>query len=791
MKFGLISTAAIAVGLLSTAPAHAQTSEVSIGDPASAEDASDEANVIIVTAQKREQNVQDVPIAISAVGKQFLESRGVTSIDNLGTIAPNVKIETAPGSSTAAQVSIRGSVTINPAVTWEPAVGIYLDGVYIAKNQGAIFDVADLERVEVLRGPQGTLYGRNTLAGAVNLVTAKPSGVLGGKAELTYGNYDYRKIRASLDLPALGPVSVKLSGQIAKRDGFYKIEPNPYPGAVGFAAPAQVKDANSLDGKSFLAQVRIEPADALTLDYMFDYTDYDQRPKPGQLLRLNNNGGPADIFDPSSPSYTGVPLGLFVASDRERTLSLDEDIFEKSRTRGHSLTATLDLGNLELKSITAIRDLKWQDRLDLDGSSVSIATTARFTDMESFSQELQLTGAALSDRLNFVLGGFYYDEDAATDNPQLFFGVFGPFASQFDSRYASKTRAWATYAQADIELADSLILTLGARYTEERKQISRFLQIIRDASIPPAALPLTVADIDFGDVDEAKYENFSPAATLTYKINPDVSIYGRFARGYKSGGFNGETNVFAAPTADCPTGALELCNPYLPETVDSYELGLKSVLADGALILNLAAFWDDHKDIQLSVFDATGAAASKVLNAASATIRGFEIETVIRPSKAFTINGSFAYLDTKYDSFIENGVDVSDNRAFPHSPKYTVSLGVDWRAAEGNWGRLNLIGDLNMVSDYYTFPYQIAPTDPFAQVAGNSRSQGRVIANLRANVTDIPLGGVNATFSAWVKNVTGEDKPSNFIDFGPSFGGILLGYFPDPRTYGLTIGAKF
>ena len=784
MKFALVSTLAVATTLLAAAPAVAQDAEGETYND-------DGIGVIVVTAQKREQNVQDVPIAISAVGEEFLESRDITSIDNLGSIAPNVKIERAPGNSTIAQVSIRGSVTINPAVTWEPAVGIYLDGVYIAKNQGAIFDVADLERVEVLRGPQGTLYGRNTLAGAVNLVTAKPTGVFGGEAELTYGNFDYRRARATLDLPAFGPFSVKLSGQIAKRDGFYDVVPNPFPGADFFAGPPQVDSANSLDGQSALAQVRFEPTDTLTVDYMFDYANYDQRPRPGQLVGLNLNGGPADIFDPASPSYTGVPLSLFFDPDRNATQSLDAGIFEKSRTMGHSLTATLDLGDLELKSITALRDLKWEDRLDLDGSPISIATTARFTDMESFSQELQLTGSTFSDRVNFVVGGFYYDEDASTENPQLFFGVFGPFGNQFESNYASQTEAWAIYAQIDAELTDSLTLTLGARYTEERKDISRFLQVLSDPTIPAAALPFTVADIEFGDVEQAKYDDFSPAATLTYEINPDVSVYARYAKGYKSGGFNGETNVFVAPTADCPTGALELCNPYLPETVDSYELGLKSVLADGAFVLNLAAFWDDHQDIQLSVFDATGAAASKVLNAASATIKGFEIETVIRPSDALTINGSFAYLDTEYESFIENGLEVSDNRAFPHAPEFTISMGADWRVAEGDWGRLNLIGDLNVVSDYYTFPYQLEQTDPFAQVAGNSRSQGRVIANLRATVSEVSLGGVDASISAWVRNLTQEDNASNFIDFGPAFGGLLLGYFPEPRTYGLTVGVEF
>ncbi len=783
-NLGSVSFLAIAAAAICSGPALAQDSVA-----AAEEDVA--AGAIVVTAQRREQNIQDVPIAISAIGEDFLESRDITSIDNLGTIAPNVKIERAPGSSTTAQVSIRGSVTINPAVTWEPAVGIYLDGVYIAKNQGAIFDVADLERVEVLRGPQGTLYGRNTLAGAVNLITAKPTGDFGGEVELTYGNFDYQRLRATLDLPALGPFSLKVSGQLASREGFYDIVSNPYPAADFFAAPAQVDDANSLNGQSALVQLRFEPTNTLTVDYMFDYSDYDQRPRPGQLVGLNLNGGPADIFDPASPSFTGVPLGLFLDPSRTETQSLDADIFERSRTYGHALTATLELGNLELKSITAWRDLRFEDRLDLDGSPISIATTARFTEMHSFSQELQLSGTLWDDRVNFVTGAFYYEEDASTVNPQLFFGVFGPFGNQFDSRYASQTEAWALFAQADVELTEALTLTLGARYTEERKDISRFLQILSDPTIPAVALPFTVADIQFGDVDQARYDDFSPSATLNFDINPDISIYARYARGYKSGGFNGETNVFAAPTADCPTGTLELCQPYLPEIVDSYELGFKGILANGDVQLNAAAFWNDHSDIQLSVFDATGAAASKVLNAASATIRGVELETVMRPFDALTINGSVAFLDTEYESFIENGLEVSDNRAFPHAPAFTAALGADWRMLEGNWGQLNLVGDVRHVSSYYTFPYQLRPTDPTAQVASNSESDGRTIVNLRAIASEIPLGGVDATFALWVRNLTQEDNPSNFIDFGPAIGGILLGYFPEPRTFGATLGVEF
>lgn len=750
---------------------------------------------IVVTAQKRAENIQEVPIAISAVGSQFLESRGITSIDNLGSIAPNVKFERAPSNKTISQIAIRGSVTINPAVTWEPAVGLYLNGVYIAKAQGSIFDVADLERVEILRGPQGTLYGRNALAGAVNLVPKAPKGELGFRGEVSYGNYDLKRLRASLDLPSFGPFSLKLSGQIQQRDGFIRLTPNPFPQAVA-AGPARTGRTNDLDGKSGMVQLRFKPEGSnFTADYMFDYSKFDQRPDYAQLVRVNRNGRPEDIFDPNSPGYAFggafFPLNLYTDPNRRSTASLDANpLYERSRTFGHALTMALDVGSATIKSITAYRDLKWQDSLDLDGSPLPVALTQRDTDFWSFSQELQITGKAFNDRLNYVAGAFYYREKAETLGPQSFFGG----GANYQSDYGSNTEAIAVFAQLDYELTDALKLTVGGRYTHEKKDIRRFFRINFDAANGITS-PFVVANIPYGGVPDATFNRFNPAITLAYQASQDINLYARFAQGFKSGGFNGETNDFRAPTAACPTGAFELCNPYRPELVDSYEMGVKTRFADGRVILNLAAFWNEHKDIQLSVFTAAGAAASVVKNAAAARIRGLELETVLRPIDALTINGSIAFLDPQYKRYIDaiNGVDtdVSDNRAFPHTPKTTASLGVDWQVAQGDWGRFNVGGDFNYVSGYFTFPYALRTANASQQNANNTRSPGRSIVNLRAGVAEVPLGGGKIDFSLWVRNLTKERDPSNFIDFGPGFGGLTVGYFPDPRTYGLTLGAKF
>ena len=748
--FACASVAALAFAL--STPAMAQ-------DNTDTADEGDGLGMIVVTAQKRSENIQDVPIAISAVGSEFLESRGIDSIDKLGTIAPNVKIERAPASKSISQIAIRGSVTINPAITWEPAVGLYLDGVYIAKAQGSIFDVADLERIEVLRGPQGTLYGRNALAGAVNLITKKPSGEAGGLAEVTYGSFDEMRVRGVLDLPQMGAFSAKVSGQYRKRDGLIDLAPG---------NPSGRSSTDSIDSGSFMVQLRAELSDNFTADYTYDYSKASQTPPFSQLLSVNRNGDPRDIFDPGGPSYAFggafFPLDTVANPDRITSASIDAPAYERSRSYGHALTLTLGLGDAELKSITAYRDLAWADGLDLDGSPFPVAFTQRITDYNAFSQELQITGQAFNDALSYVVGGFYFDEKAETLNPQTYFGG----GVDLDSNYGSNTEAFALYAQLDYKLTEALKLTLGGRYTHERKDISRFFRVNFDPANGIFA-PLVVADLAYGSIPDATYKNFSPAVTLAYKASENVNLYARFARGFKSGGFNGESNVFAAPTAACPSGALELCAPYRPEKVDSFELGLKTQLLDSRVVFNVAAFRDERKDMQLSVFTATTGAASIVQNAAAARIQGLEFETVIRPIDALTINASLAFLDSEYKRFIDGGIDVSNNRAFPHAPKTTAAIGVDWRVAEGDWGRLNLYADLSYSSKYFTFPYALTAPARSDQVAQTSQSPGRSIVNMRATVAEIPLGGVEADLSVFVRNLTKEADPSNFIDFGPHF----------------------
>ena len=393
MPLGLILATAFGTPVLAqvppaTADAMAEGSGGGIGE-------------IIVTAQRREQALQKVPVAVSTVNAAQIAARRLNNIDQITGIAPNLVITTGNGSSSSTQIAVRGSVTTNNTINYDPAVGLYLDGVYVGKAAGSVFDIGDLERVEVLRGPQGTLFGRNTLAGAISFVTRKPEDKLRIEGELTYGNYNAMAGRGVLNLPLADTLFIKVSGQFQKRDGFTKLVPDPFglPAALAHSATGRLDDR---DRYSVMGQVRWQPTDALTLDYSYDLSHTNEHPFTG-LFGI----GSGNIFDPNSPIYSGLPLYLYVipGDNRPKTTSSDIRTRDRSRVYGHSLTASYDLGFATAKSITAYRTVTTHPGplgQDLDGSPMAIATGGYVNHYSQFSQELQLTGAVWDDRISYV-----------------------------------------------------------------------------------------------------------------------------------------------------------------------------------------------------------------------------------------------------------------------------------------------------------------------------------------------------------------------------------------------------
>ncbi|WP_020649967.1 TonB-dependent receptor [Solimonas variicoloris] len=731
--------------------------------PANPAPAADDGKIaeIVVTAQRREEKLQEVPLAVTALGAEQIQDRGIQNVTDLSALAPGLQISKTASNSTISQITIRGLSQINPAIYWDPAVGIYVDGVYIGKAQGSVFDVVDLERVEVLRGPQGTLYGRNTLAGAINLVTRRPSGEFGGTASLEIGNYDAVTTKASVDLPKMGIFSVTLAARQEQRAGW-----------VHTSNDSSTDELNDRNGNGLRLAVDMDLAPGLLGQYRFDRSIVDQTPNWDQLYAINANPSPPGYPDnPFAPGGYFESVPSYASRERLEHADLNAPMFEKARIMGHAFTLSWDLDeHNQLKSISGYRTMDWDDSLDLDGSPYDVAFTQRFTDYHQFSQDLQWLGN--SDRINWVAGLYYFGDDGKTDNPQHFFG----HAANYDSRYSTKTHAYSAYGQIDYKPVEPLTLTAGVRYTSEKKELSRAFGIL---GTPDVYL------IPEGTNASKTFDATTPMASVAWQFTQDLNAYFRYAEGFKSGGFNGEySNPYAT---DPDENVRETKTPFKPEKQRSFELGTKTMWLDRRVVLNAAVYYNKARDLQESIFLGSGAAASSVRNAGKATIYGAELEGQVALWSGSRLGFNYAYLHPEYDEFIDAGQDVADNRAFVHAPKHSANVYLDLRLARLQLGELRALLDYSYTGAFYTYAYQLRPTDPSKQVAGDSEVPATSLLNLRVSLGGVKLGdSASGELALWCRNLTDEDAPTNFIDFGPGFSSLTVANFNDPRTFGVT-----
>lgn len=719
---------------------------------------------VLVTAQRREQKLQDVPIAITAISGAQIENRGITNVQALEAFTPNLQISPTPGNSTAAQIAIRGSTTNNPALTLEPAVGIYVDGVYIGKTQGSIFDLVEIDRIEVLRGPQGTLWGRNTLAGAFNVVTRKPSGEFKATAALTAGNFGALGARASIDFPSAGTVRANLAVRTLKRDGWISNGVGNFPTPPG--RNVSTSELNDVDSKSARFALDADLSDSFDLAYRFDYSKADQAASHSQLYR------------------SLLPfLAPYVSRAREERATVDGPAFERSTVQGHSLTASWRVNERNtLKSITSLRKLKWDDSLDLDGSPLNIAHTQRLSDYDSQSQELQWLGNY--DRVNLVAGLYYFKDDGFTNNPQAFFVEFGPAVGvNFKSQYGFDTKAIAAFGQADFKVSDTVTLTAGLRYTDEDKTISRCAGLVGIFDYVPCN---TTAKTSFSKT--------TPLAIVAWQPRDWVNLYVKYAEGFKSGGFNGEAGD---PANAIPVNIAQATTPYRAEVLESKEIGAKLTFAEGRGNLNLALFDNDSNDMQLSIFEAMGAANSSLKNAGRANVSGFEIEGSWHATENFTLNLAYGHMSGDFDEFIDGGVNAAKNRVLTHLPENTWSASIDAGLGSLLGGKVGLLLDANFVDDYflYSFPItNLGAADPSSQnsaLAGDTRVPSHTLVNARLAISDVALGNAQFEAAVWSRNLLDEKYIQNMIDFGPGFGSLTQVYWGLPRTYGVDLTLRW
>ena len=697
---------------------------------------------VVVTAQKKEENLQDTPIAITAITASTIDDLDIANVVDLAGMSPNVHIINTPSNNTAATIAIRGGSTTNPAITWEPTVGMYLDGVYLGKGQGSIFDVVDLERVEILRGPQGTLYGRNTLGGAINLISKKPSGE-GLSTKVTLGNYGLRQSQLIADYEIGENIFTKVVLNNKKRGGYVNVEGSPYQAAQG-VVPNTVTDhleLNTIDSDGIKFTLAYE-GDTSSLSLSYDRTEQDNVPPFAQLVYAIPNWSSA--FGTGASAATGglrlAPIELFQSADRQSVAHINLDTSETSEVEGTSLTFTQDTSIGTLKAILAKRETIWTDRLDLDGGPFDIADTARNTTYDAETMEIQLTGS--TDTLDYVLGYYKLKDDAYTNNPQRYF--FG--ATSYVQNYSGGGESEAIFGQLTYRFAEDWDMTVGIRSTEEDKVGFKEYVGILSAS------------------GQGSFDDTTGTFILSHDYSENTNLYFKVAEGFKAGGFNGEaSNPFEGSV------------PYAPETIQSTEFGLKGRYFNERMMLNIAYFDNEHEDMQISYFNADAAAASTVINN-SADISGLEIEsmTLINDSTKLTIN--LSTLDSEFtgNKFAADGFLVE---LVPYSPDLTAYVSL-----ERDFGNFRMRLDHTRVAEHPSFPY--SSNDLRAEIT-QIDSVGKTDLTLMAEPTD------DLQINFWIRNLYDVEHRSSTIPFGPGFGQLSLGYFDAPRTVGMDMHYKF
>ncbi len=717
---------------------------------------------ITVTARKREESLQQTPISITALTGADMEARSLTDLSEIDAFAPNVDISAGPvsGGSANSQITIRGIGQTDFLITTDPGVGTYVDGVYFARSMGGIMDLLDLERVEILRGPQGTLFGKNTIGGAVSLISAKPTGETGGSAEVTLGRFDRIDARASFEFPVIADkLFAKFAVSSKNRDGYGR--------RIDAATGEVLSDPGDQNAASARGMLRWLANEDVTVDFAIDVTRERQnsavislvQQNPLSLIALYNAVGAISGLYP--PYSAAVPSDPFVTNGTGPDVN-DLDLW------GTSLTIDWDVAdNLSVKSITAFRALKAAFGVDADHTAIQYQEVFNRDKQEQFSQELQFTGVSFDDRLNWIFGLYYFSENAVDRNDvRLASGLFdglealpgpiiplgGPlflggagnplnalFDLDFDIFNKTDTRSYAAFTHGTFSLTDRLSVSAGVRYTYEEKDY--FLNHQRVNSGVAIIPPTTVSD---------NWDAFSPKGSIEFQATDDMLLYASVSRGFKSGGFNGR-----------PTTQAEV-ESYDPEFVTSYEVGAKTEWFDQRVRLNVTGFYYDYKDLQLTIQTTTPDGNLIIIteNAGKAKVKGVEVELQARPVAGLDIQGGLGYLDAEYKD-VGSATLITTSSKFVKAPKWTANASVQYAMPLQNNGTLIARGDWTYKSKVYNDPenvesiaqdgfslfnarlsYEAPDQDWIFSVFGTNLSDERYITN--GNTALNSLGNVTA-----------------------------------------------
>jgi iron complex outermembrane recepter protein len=749
---------------------------------AEAGSASDGLAEIVVTARRRAENLQDVPVAVTALSADVLQQQAVTSLSDLGAFVPNMKISADRATSSTINVYIRGVGQSDPLWGFEPGVGVYIDDVYMARPQAALLDVYDVDRLEILRGPQGTLYGKNTIAGAIKYVTRDIVGPASVTASVAGGAYGERDLKLSASTPVIADhVYFGIAVADLHHDGYGHVvaqpgtTPSPY-NHIG----EDVSDRDVLAGR---ANLTVLWGESSKLKLVADTTQDHSNASGGQVL----NDALAPALDNRYDTRTDMPV--------------DQDRFFRN-----GLAATYTQGltqGLDLKLVGAYRDGHGQQFIDFEELDENLfQVPAQYSEHQA-SGEGQLT---FTNDLVKAVGGVFYMNSTACGTYNASVGVLAAALDLYLTSIVDgcvQTKSTAVYADTAWKLTDQLNLDAGVRWNQDKKNASVYQaqyasiaptqllgnQNFFDPSKPPPGFflfPSAAAGILTNYDNSRTFSNVSPRLGLDYHLTPHVMTYFSYSKGFKSGGFDMRGNAAVYPQTE---------NGYDSETADNFEAGIKSTLLDDSLQLNLTVFYDPYKNAQIGVqqFVDTGGVpqnVTAVLNAGKQINRGVEIESAWRPIKALTFGLNVGYLDSYYEDFLIGCTALTPGCAVNSPPQNIADLNRPINAPA--W----------TVATNAVYTWQLPAGALLARAGWDWRSFTKV-ANTTASVTDQPAYGLaNAGLAfttndgAWRFSIDGKNLFDRWYrvagyDFGGTGTGLLanvsqIGFYGPPRTYQVT-----
>lgn len=717
---------------------------------------------IVVTARRREESLQDIPVAVSVFDGDRISELQADDLSGVQYATPNLYFD--EGDASNAVVYLRGIGQNDSLAFADPGVGVYIDDVFIARSQAAFLELFDVERVEVLRGPQGTLYGRNTIGGAVKFVSTPPPDEFDAYLEAGIGNFDSRILKGRIGGPLVaGKLNGKLAFSAKQRDGFN----------TNSVTGEDDGDVKSLSGR---ASLLFTPTD--DLEFLVSADAKQERPdtsrSPSRLTPITV----ASDAGATPPELTTLP-----ASSDPYTVDVNANGLSDLSSWGLALTSRWQASEaLSFESITSYREMDFELNLDTDGSPFPVLDILLIEDQNQFSQELRGT---YDNGDNFTLiGGLYYFHDkdisfSGVDNgAATIFGspvtLFG-FATSSLAQTDQVTNSYAAFADATYALSERLDVSAGLRYTHEEKTSERLFENFFDPSIsvienaPPFLRGVGVPGTPISG--EADFNALTPKFSISYKATEDALVYASASRGFKSGGFDGRaTTDFAFQSFD-------------PEYVWSYEAGLKTSWLDGAFIANGALFYNDYTDLQVTSFGsdpASGVFVSQFTNAAAAKIKGIEIELLAKPTERLTLSGTLGYLDADYDEFniLVAGVstDVSD-RPLVNAPKWNGSVSATYEQPISDKFKAVFHADAAYRGER---AIEISASPELTQ-------DGHEIINAFAA---LKTKDETWEFRAGVKNATDQTIRVQGFNLA-EFPGVQTGFYAAPRTYDFRVIYKY